>query len=329
MAALVPQFETCLSRIEPSTADKTNAALAHADVRATLALSFPLVAWGNNPVLIGSYARSVSIRRMKDVDVFCRLETLPSSVSPAEVLNVFKGELEARYGQRVEPQARSVKIDFPNFGLSVDAVPARQEGDHWEIPDREGNAWQSTNPERLGSLTTELNDDLNGKYVHVVKLVRQARRSLLGRGAKPSGLWFEIAAYWKMTSAGGFEDHIELFALAMESAVEHLSAKVNSGTDLADPALPGGTIASKAEPEDWRRTLDRFDAAATEARRAVTDDKCAAAARLQSILGSNEDFEWVFPRPYGCGEDGTGVPVSVSVRPGEQNVTGGPEKFAS
>lgn len=97
---------------------------------------------------------------------------------------------------RVERQNRSIKVNFPNYDLTVDAVPARPCGDHWELPNRpedaERAAWVETNPLLLNELTTEtnqrntLNDD--GIYVPAVKLIRQARRTWVGDHLEASSL---------------------------------------------------------------------------------------------------------------------------------------------
>lgn len=83
------------------------------------------------PILIGSYKRRVSIRRMKDVDVFGRLPDLAADVAPKTLLTEFERVLARAFPavdgtKRVRRQARSLQVSFPEFeGLYVDAVPAR------------------------------------------------------------------------------------------------------------------------------------------------------------------------------------------------------------
>ncbi len=72
MATLATHFKTALSNIEPS-GDAKNAQSAHAEVTAALEADDLLVKLGVDPLLIGSYGRHASIRRVKDVDVFARL----------------------------------------------------------------------------------------------------------------------------------------------------------------------------------------------------------------------------------------------------------------
>ncbi|MFI7243197.1 SMODS domain-containing nucleotidyltransferase [Streptomyces qinglanensis] len=83
MAHLKQQFKDALSSIEPGD-DKTNAPEAHRLVRDALKADSKLAEYGVSPILIGSYKRNVSIRRIKDVDVFVRLPDVPSDVTSTE-----------------------------------------------------------------------------------------------------------------------------------------------------------------------------------------------------------------------------------------------------
>ncbi|MCM3553297.1 hypothetical protein M3682_10535 [Micrococcus luteus] len=76
MAVLSKQFRDALAAIEPAE-DAQHAAEAHAEVRRVLDAKAEFKAWGLETLLIGSYRRQVSIRRVKDADVFCQLPGLP------------------------------------------------------------------------------------------------------------------------------------------------------------------------------------------------------------------------------------------------------------
>src|SRR5262249_47745953 len=152
MAVLLPQFEQAKKNVEPSPEDKVNAREAHHEVREVLERDVELRGLGVDTILIGSYAREVSIRRMKDVDVFSKLLSLPPAVGPRDLLKTFSKILIRGFTpDRVKPQDRSFKVNFPDFDLEVDVVPARPWSRHWQIPDRteHGGEWQETNPERL------------------------------------------------------------------------------------------------------------------------------------------------------------------------------------
>ncbi len=151
MATLPTCFREALGNVQPAE-DEKNAADAHEQASDALKADRKLRELGIDPVLIGSYAREVSIKRVKDVDVFGRLTKADDTLGPGEALDQFERVLVAAFGaERVERQQRSLKTDFPEYDLCVDAVPARPCGDHWEIPNRpkERARWVETNPTRL------------------------------------------------------------------------------------------------------------------------------------------------------------------------------------
>ena len=151
---------------------------AHLEVRAVLWGSNELRAHGLDDVLIGSYARKVSIWPGKDVDVFGRLSRESvSSITPDDAYAMFGRGLQPFTDLgRLRPQPRSFKViydqtrypsldsiqsaaqaygwrrarldrvigslDELSFEFSVDVVPAVAWGDHYGIPqvDRRGGA---------------------------------------------------------------------------------------------------------------------------------------------------------------------------------------------
>lgn len=144
---------------------------AHIEVRALLRASTALVAHGLDDVLIGSYARRVSIWPGKDVDVFGRLsDETTDTLNPDSAYGLFQTAL-ARFADegRLTLQPRSLKVDFSTertpqptfiraaareynwdqervetvlrdlrnvaFAFSVDVVPAVIWGTDFGIPD--------------------------------------------------------------------------------------------------------------------------------------------------------------------------------------------------
>lgn len=164
------EFETNQRRV--ALGDRALVAIAaHAEVRAVLRESSDLRAHGLDDVLIGSYARRVSIWPGKDVDVFGRLsdETVQTMASDT-AYRLFETALQ-RFADagRLTPQPRSLKVDYapdrtpqpqfiraaardydwPServervlrdlrnvaFEFSVDVVPAVVWGGHYGIPE--------------------------------------------------------------------------------------------------------------------------------------------------------------------------------------------------
>lgn len=339
---LSTQFTQALSNIEPTAADKDNAPKAHEEIRQALKADSVISGWGLDPILIGSYKRKVSIRRVKDVDVFCRLTTVPSELPPKDILDQFERVLKKAFPPidgtpRVKRQARSFQVSFPEFdGLYVDAVPARPWTSPtgvsaWQLPTRDGE-WQGTKPEELSRLTTEMNDDNHhqGYYVPTVKLVRQTRRAL---GVKrPGGLVVELATYHAF--ARGLvsgTSQAEYYVTALEGVTTVLREAFVYGWGLDDPTLPGEKIVVRADDEQKRALVDKLDEAATAARAAFdAGDICAAAKTFRDLLGKADDNDGnpqhVFPMPDTCNADGTAKRFAA-VTAGDRGVPGGNRRF--
>lgn len=326
LAELVSQFEQAASNVEPETRDKENAAKAHAEVRECLEADADLSAVGIDTVLIGSYKRQVSIRRVKDVDVFSRLPDVDMSISSRDLLQLFADVLKEQYGMRVEKQDRSVKIDFAPYGLHVDAVPARPAGAYWQIPDRSerGGQWQTTNPEGLTELSSAMNDRYNRLYVPVVKLIRQTRRAHIAK--RPGGLFVEILTYHAFNEGLSGENLPQLYVAALRSVASRLQA-VAEGQSVEDPTMPGATIQVQVSEGQMRAAAAKFDELSSLANRALEDDRCPAAAAYRECFGKNDDGDWIFPIPADCNDDGTEKNVT-SVVAGDRHVPAGDRRFA-
>ena len=324
MPPLPDQFKDALSTIEPED-DVENAPEAHKEVRDALERSQELREAGIDTVLIGSYARHVSIYRIRDVDVLCRLPEYSGDDAEA-LLDLVEKVLRDKFGdERVERQDRSVKVEFPDYDLAVDAVPARPCGGQWEIPDGEGG-WQETNPLKLGALTTDMNANNDERYVPTVKLVRQARRGLLG-DEQPGGLYLEIATYHAFDAGIDADGTASYFVSALEGVAGQLDATVSAG--LPDPTLEGEIIRTRATTEQLQTAADRFAKAAKDARTALeSDDACAAARTFRDILGQNTDGDWVFPMPSYCNEDGTKKSEARELAAGSRTIKGGDSRYA-
>ena len=185
MATLATQFKDALSNIEPGE-DAKNAADAHMQVSAVLEADERLKGLGVSCFLIGSYGRDVSIRRVKDVDVFARLEKATSALRPGDILDHVTTVLEKAFPCCVERQHRSAKVEFRDYDLCVDIVIARpcidHPDDHWQIPEKiedDGRAsWVETNPTKMGELKTAANKEF---------LVARHWRVRSGGQARPPG----------------------------------------------------------------------------------------------------------------------------------------------
>lgn len=328
MPELVPQFEVACANVEPSDTDKDHASKAHTDVRQTLETDQSLADTGIDTVLIGSYRRQVSIKRVKDVDVFAKMLSADGDATGEETLTRFQSVLSDAYGSsRVERQQRSIKVKFPSYDLHVDAVPARPVGEYWELPDPD-DGWKETNPEEMLEITTEMNArrDYKGLYVPTVKLVRQTRRIALGKD-RPGGFFFEILAYHAFNNGLPGVNIAQLYVAAIRSISDQLKA-VAAGGAVRDPTMEGAIVMVKSTKEQFAMASRRFADIADKAEAALsTTDPCEAARVFRAIFGKNADGEIVFPMPAGCADQKAREKVGALVA-GDRTIPAGDRRFA-
>ncbi len=334
MAHLKQQFKDALSAIEPLD-DKTNAPDAHRLVRDALEADSKLASYGVSSVLIGSYKRNVSIRRIKDVDVFVRLPNVAHDVSSHDILDRFFKVLHAEFGldadghRRTKRQDRSLQVSFPAYDLYVDAVPARpyRDGQTWEIPQKgDDDEWVRTNPEGLTALSSAMNAVHDGFYVPTVKLLRQTRRTLLGKG-KPGGFFIEVAAYQAFGSGRvSGDDQAGYYVSALQEISQIINNFVTYGLEVNDPTLPGHSISIRATEDELDSARTCFADAALSACDALAEqDEGKAALIFQKLLGNNGDGDTVFLMPPGFDKDGTKRASVISA--GARIVPAGPRTF--
>ena len=325
MPQLAEQFEQAKGNINSTAADVRNASDAHMQVRRALESSDDLKELGVDTVLIGSYSRHVAIKRIKDVDVFSKLPELDPNADPQTLLLLFRDVLQKSFDkERIELQDRSLKVDFPSYNLTVDAVPAAPWLSFWRIPDRD-SGWQETNPEGLGTLTTEANGAHDGNYVPTVKLMRQARRAQLGDD-QPGGFYIEIATYHALAPGIKATSSTEYFCEALAGVAAQLYRSLAHG--LADPALAGSVISTRATAAEVERASNLFEGLAEQAKNALdSSNSCGAAFEFRRILGKTTDGRWAFPMPSYCNDDGTPKNTASGIRPGSSRVPDG-DRFA-
>lgn len=331
METLPEQFEKARVHIEISDAKRTRAIAAHSEIRACLETDSQLQTWGVDTILIGSYARRTAIHPGKDVDVLVKLTGLDVSASPEQVFGTVSDLLAAKYGDRAEPQRRSIKVtfDMANHEFAVDVVPAVPTSEHWAIPQRERDLWLAddpsarwveTDPERLGELTTELNGKLKigsrGAFVPTVKLMRQTRRHHLA-DAKPGGLYFELLTYWAFDRGVEGGSYAEVLAAALES----VSAQLADGSALVDPVLDKPFDPAPA-PAERAAAAQLYSQLSEKAARALNVPRCRAAVLWREILGENERGQ-CFPLPEGCDEEGREIsPITAVASMGSREPSG-------
>ena len=178
-------FEEFRRRLELSETERQNTIKRHNEVRDVIRSDFAV----DRDLLTGSHRRHTKTKPLKDVDVFFVLSQKERdqyrSKPPADLINAFVKSLRVVYGDdAVEPGRRCATVEFERNTkdkegkvLSIDAVPAFELGDCYEIPDRVRGDWVKTDPEIHMQEATAKNKELGGKWIPLVKMVKRWNRS--------------------------------------------------------------------------------------------------------------------------------------------------------
>ena len=177
-------FEKFRQRLELSETERQNTIKRHNEVRSAIRADFVV----DRDLLTGSYKRHTKTKPLKDVDVFFVLGQRERDKyrpqAPSELISAFVTTLRREYGNdAVEPGRRCATVEFERNTtdvegkvLSIDAVPAFDLGDCYEIPDRVLGDWIKTDPEIHMEEATAKNKELGGKWVPLVKMIKRWNR---------------------------------------------------------------------------------------------------------------------------------------------------------
>lgn len=182
MITLDEAFRKFKSRLELNDREQKNATQRHTEVREYLETKFAI----ERSFLTGSYARYTKTKPLKDIDIFFVLkesERHYRGKAPSVVLTAFYDALVEKYGKdAVRKQSRSVNVDFgvvidadDNTDyrvVSVDVVPAFEEGNNYEIPDDDSGKWIKTNPDIHADKATAAHKAFSNEWKGLVRMVK-------------------------------------------------------------------------------------------------------------------------------------------------------------
>ena len=319
MATLNSLFEQFLSNIEPDPDTKNDAINAHEPVRDWLA-SHPTFKTAHvETFLAGSYRRKTSVTPIKDVDivVVCAMSEYDPN-NPRKLLNKLKAALDdnKKYKTRTTPRRRSIQIGLPRIDMDIVPTVAPDGVDQpLRIPDRDVTRWFDTNPKGHIAWTEGLNantkTDKNdrGRFVPLVKMARWWKGQQLSSRRHPKGHMMELVAGYNHDPKA--REWADVFIAWVERTITTLAIHRKSGglPPFPDPGLPGQTIKTGMEQEDFNRFYDKLATTLPIARKArdlASSDLTASARIWQQIFGDK------FPLP----DDGrTKAAPSVQNRP--------------
>lgn len=269
----VPEaFEKFRQRLELSDTEQKDASRRHNEVRDLIRSHFEI----ENDFLTGSYRRHTKTKPLKDVDIFFVLGSKEKhwrSKPPSQVLDAFEACLAGKYGKdAVDPGRRCVTVEFDKRNptadeegkvLSIDAVPAFKLDGCFEIPDRHLGQWVKTDPEIHRAQSTAKNNELGGKWVPLVKMLKRWNRSA-GKPISPSFL-IEVMA----------QDLVDGPFTTYPGEVRRFFAAALDGITRTwpDPAGYGPPVSDQMTPDKQKIAAEALRTAEVRAANAVRAEK--------------------------------------------------------
>lgn len=268
MITVSEAFETFRQRLELSETERADAIRRHNDVRECIRAVFEI----DGDFLTGSYARHTKTKPLKDIDIFFCLgekERHWRTKPPKAILDAFETCLAGRYGaDSVALGRRCVTVEFDKNNptadkegkvLSIDAVPAYELRDCYEIPDRDLGKWIKTDPDIHKEKSTEKNKSLDDKWIPLVKMLKRWNRS----ADKPISPSFLVEVMALDLVDGPFTDYPgeirRFFAAALDGIMQ----------DWPDPADLGPSVSDQMTAQKRQEAVAALRAAEVKAARAT------------------------------------------------------------
>ncbi|NMC59242.1 MAG: nucleotidyltransferase [Candidatus Methanofastidiosa archaeon] len=123
----------------------------------------------------GSISKYTYVNGLSDVDTLITIDkTELSDLPPKEVLEHIKSKLEGTLKnlEKIDIGKLAVTMEFSD-NIKIQILPAIKRGDGFKIPNSNGNDWSNTiKPKKFAEKLTEVNKNLKGNVVPVIKLAK-------------------------------------------------------------------------------------------------------------------------------------------------------------
>jgi len=241
MITTIEAFKKFKSKLELRESEQNHASKTQREVRELIGKQISI----QHDFLTGSYGRQTKTRPLKDVDIFFVLskeEEKRFIKKPLELLEEFRKILAPEYGKdKVKIGRRSVGIELPvgpiheDRILSIDAVPAIDVGNHYQIPDNVLKDWVNTDPKIHEEKAVEANRQFDGEWKPLVKMIKKWNETQ-GKPIKPSFL-IEVMALQILYPpfSGGYVYELKsFFATAADRISETWADPAGLGAPVSD-----------------------------------------------------------------------------------------------
>jgi len=179
---ILQSFEKFKSNLEITGLQKETVSTRQSNIREVVERGLEVL----DTFLAGSYSRNTMIAPLSeaDVDIFVVLASKyfhnynGQNGGQAALLDLLKRVLKRTYARTpdISRNGQAVTIRFEDF--IVDVVPSfRREGGGFLIPNSISQSWIATDPKKHIEISSEANEDHNGDYIPLVKMIKAWNKS--------------------------------------------------------------------------------------------------------------------------------------------------------
>lgn len=280
-------FISFLKDINPSKSTIQEASRLHTNLRNYLKAVEDYSDIYTDSYLSGSYAKQTFIRPKLDsdgCDIDIVVETNHTSDDlPSCVLSKLLRTLQKRKCyQNSRVQSHSVGIDMANFHIDIVPLIKNQEGLMY-IGSSRDETWSQTDPRKHISWSTQVNQEFEGNYKPLVKILKWWRRENCPDSIRfPKGITLEKMIADNLPDLGlPIEEQImQTMANLATAYAEEIEACSTPFID--DPALSGNDLAAKYQYSDFLHFTKKLDEHLS-----LLADKGTGNSIWKEILGKN------------------------------------------
>ncbi len=257
MLTIEEAFRKFRGRLELNDREQANVSKRHTEMREELRLAFDV----KTDFLTGSYRRHTKTKPLTDVGFLCVLgqkEEHRRKQHPSKLLDAFVDALRGKYGAAaVTKHDRSVEVDFGVVGDaedntdyrvgSMEAVPAFEVADHYEIPDGPHGNWIKTNPKVHEEKALEAQKNYSNELKGIVRMLKYWNNHN-GKTIHPSFL-IEVMALECLDPpyGGNFPQEFQFaFATLADRITEEWPDPAGLGTPISQDMSPNEKLTAKA-----------------------------------------------------------------------------------
>ncbi len=254
-------FTDFLKNIEPTKTQIDQSSTGHTTLRDRLASDKEFKDYYEHSFLQGSYRRSTAIKPVKDVDIVVMANLDYSVVTPKEAISLLRNCL-SNYYNNVTTQNRSVNIELTYINMDVViAIGPNGKDSNLLIPDRETNNWVWTNPEGHRKYIEDLNKNLNGMFVPLVKMFKWWRFKNPTIYKAPQGFILECITGEKYDSVSNSnsENFVNLLKNIESSYISYIST--GSVPVIPDPGLPDNNVSKRLTYDEFEKFINKISLA--------------------------------------------------------------------